>query len=54
MDIQVDEIIERDSIAQTEPLIRPHVRRTPVIKVDAPDFGLGAARLGFKLELLPL
>src|SRR5215831_5046526 len=52
MDIQVDDIIDRDSIAQTERLIRPHIRRTPVIEVDATDFGLGAARLSFKLELL--
>jgi threonine dehydratase len=52
MDIQVDDIIDRDSIAQTERLIRPHIRRTPVIEVDAADFGLDAARLSFKLELL--
>ena len=52
MDTQVDDIIDRDSIAQTERLIRPHIRRTPVIEVDAADFGLGAARLSFKLELL--
>jgi threonine dehydratase len=52
MDTQVDDIIDRDSIAQTERLIRPHIRRTPVIEVDAADFGLGAARFSFKLELL--
>jgi threonine dehydratase len=52
MDIQVADIIDRDSIAQTERLIRPHIRRTPVIEVNAADFGLGAAHLGFKLELL--
>src|SRR5215472_9289402 len=52
MDIQVDDIIDRDSIAQTERLIRPHIRRPPVIEVDAADFGLGAARFSFKLELL--
>src|SRR5215471_4047681 len=52
MDIQVDDIIDPDSIAQTERLIRPHIRRTPVIEVDAADFGLPAARLSFKLELL--
>ena len=50
MDIQVDDII--DSIAQTEWLIRPHIPRTPVIEVDAADFGLGAGRFSFKLELL--
>jgi threonine dehydratase len=52
MDTQVDDIIDRDSIAQTERLIRPHIRRAPVIEVNAPDFGLGAAHLRFKLELL--
>jgi len=52
VDIQADDIIDRDSIAQTERLIRPHIRRTPVIEVDAADFGLGAARLRFILELL--
>src|SRR5215467_3369772 len=52
MDIQVDDIIDRDFTAQTERLIRPHIRRTPVIEVDAADFGVGAARFSFKLELL--
>ena len=44
--------IDRDAIAATERLIRPHVRRTPVITVDAGDFGLDAAPLAFKLEFL--
>jgi threonine dehydratase len=52
VDIQAGSIIGRDEIAQTERLIRPHIRRTPVIEVDAADFGLAAARLSFKLELL--
>jgi threonine dehydratase len=52
VDIQADNIIDRGSIAQTERLIRPHVRRTPIIEIDAADFGLAAARLSFKLELL--
>ena len=54
MDIQADNIIDRDEIAQTERLIRPYVRRTPVIEVDAADFGVTAVRLSFKLELLQL
>jgi threonine dehydratase len=33
-------------------LIRPHIRRTPVIEVDAADFGLPARVLALKLELL--
>jgi hypothetical protein len=48
---RAESIINRDDIAQAERLIRPHVRRTPVIEVDAADFGLAAARLSFKLEL---
>ena len=45
-------MIDRVDIVETERLIRPHIRRTPVIEVDAEDFGLAAARLSFKLELL--
>ena len=48
---RAESIINRDDIAEAERLIRPHVRRTPVIEVDAADFGLAAARLSFKLEL---
>jgi threonine dehydratase len=43
-------IINRDRIAATERLIRPHIRRTPVITVDAGDFGLEPNPLAFKLE----
>src|SRR5947209_17194359 len=50
--MQADNIIDRGFIAQTEGLIRSHIRRTPIIEVDAADFGLAAARLTFKLELL--
>src|SRR5947209_15206439 len=50
--MQADNIVDRGSLAQTDRLIRPHIRRTPVIEVDAADFGLAAARLTFKLELL--
>ena len=52
MDIRADSIIGRDDIAQIERLIRSHIRRTPVVEADAADFGLGAPRLSFKLELL--
>ena len=52
MDIQAANTIDRGSVAQTEGLIRPHVRRTPVVEVDAADFGLASTRLTFKLELL--
>jgi threonine dehydratase len=45
-------IINRDHIAATERLIRPYVRRTPVITADAGDFGLAPGPLAFKLEFL--
>ena len=44
--------VNRDSIAANEPLIRPYVRRTPVITVDAADFGLPPTLLTCKLEFL--
>ena len=44
-------MIGRDDIATTEKLIRPHIRRTPVIEVDGADFGLADRALHFKLEL---
>ena len=44
--------INRDTIAATERLIRPYVRRTPSITVDAADFGLEPRPLVFKLEFL--
>jgi threonine dehydratase len=40
------------TIAQCERIIRPHIRRTPVIEVNGEDFGLPAATLTLKLELL--
>ena len=43
--------IDRASIAAVEPVIRPHVRRTPVLEARGADFGL-ACELTFKLELL--
>jgi len=44
-------MIGRDDIAAAEKLIRPHIRRTPVIAVGAADFGLANSALHFKLEL---
>ncbi len=44
--------IDRDRIAATERLIRPHVRHTPSITIDAGDFGLAPGPLVFKLEFL--
>jgi len=44
--------VTQETIAATYDLIRPHVRRTPVIEVDAGDFALSGRPLVFKLELL--
>lgn len=44
--------ITRERIIETERLIRPFIRRTPTITVDAADFGLPSAPLVLKLELL--
>jgi threonine dehydratase len=44
-------LITRERIAETERLIRPFVRQTPLIAVDAADFGLPPAPLLLKLEL---
>jgi threonine dehydratase len=45
-------VIGRKEIAATERLIRPYIRRTPVVEVDGGDFGLGSIRLVLKLESL--
>jgi len=42
--------ITRDRIAETGRLIRQHLRRTPVIRVDAAEFGLPPGPLLFKME----
>ncbi len=44
--------IDRENIARTHAIIRPYIRRTPTIEVDAADFGLGDFRAVFKLEFL--
>ncbi len=44
--------LDRERIAAVEKIIRPHVRRTPVIAVDAADFRLDSISLIFKLEFL--
>jgi threonine dehydratase len=52
MSIISDMQIDRDQISATEKIIRPHIRRTPVIELDGSDFGLEPIHLVFKLELL--
>ena len=44
--------VSREEIARTERLIRPRIRRTPVVEADGVEFGLGRMRLCFKLEFL--
>jgi len=45
------EKIDRQRIAEIEPVIRPYVRRTPVLEIDRADFGLAPGPLALKLEL---
>ncbi len=44
--------ITREAIAATETVIRPYVRRTPVLNADLADFGLASSPVTFKLEML--
>lgn len=44
--------ITRERIAAAERVIRPYIRHTPIIEVDAAEFGLASCRLLFKLEQL--
>jgi threonine dehydratase len=48
----LDTSITPDRIAQTERLIRPHIRHTPIIHVDLADFGAEPRPLALKLECL--
>ena len=43
--------LTREDIEATAQLLRPHIRRTPVLEVNGEDFGLPACTLIFKLEL---
>jgi threonine dehydratase len=47
-----DDLVAREDIGSTERLIRPWIRRTPLVETDAADFGLGPLRVSFKLEFL--
>jgi threonine dehydratase len=44
-------VISRTQIQAKEPLIRPYIRRTPVLEVDGADFSLDSITIVFKLEL---
>jgi threonine dehydratase len=45
-------MVDRAAIARTYALLRPYIRRTPVVEVDGADFGLAGITLVLKLELL--
>src|SRR5262245_28097240 len=51
-DVRPDAPVVPEEIAATYELIRPCVRRTPVIEVDDADFGLPRTSIACKLELL--
>ncbi len=44
--------VNRDGIAAIYELIRPHVRHTPLVTVDAAEFGLASMPLRLKLEFM--
>lgn len=46
-----DLIIDPHQIREVFPLIAPHIRRTPVMEIDAAEFGLPGGRVTLKLEL---
>ena len=43
--------ISRERIQATDRVIRPHIRRTPILEVDGEEFGLDSIKIVFKLEL---
>jgi threonine dehydratase len=49
---RVRNMISAQQILSTYQIIRPYVRRTPVIEIDGADFGIETARLTLKLESL--
>src|SRR5713226_4970093 len=44
--------IDRDQTAAAEKIIRPHIRRTPILEIAGADFRLDSISLIFKLEFL--
>jgi threonine dehydratase len=47
-----DDTVTPQAITRCEQIIRPHIRRTPVIATDGSEFGLSAGSITLKLELL--
>jgi threonine dehydratase len=46
-----DNLVSRDRINDAYRVVRPHIRRTPVLEANGGDFGLDPVALTFKLEL---
>ena len=46
------DLVNRERIEAVERLIRPYIRRTPVIEIDGRDFDLDSGAMVLKLELL--
>src|SRR5262249_17926728 len=44
--------VNAENIIQCEELIRPYIRRTPVLEINPADVGVAADKLYFKLECL--
>ncbi len=47
-----DRSISRNRIADMERVIRPHIRRTPILTVKGADFGLATDDIAMKLEFM--
>src|SRR5712672_2629223 len=45
-------MISTNQILSAYQIIRPHIRRTPIVEVDGADFGIDTVRLTLKLESL--
>jgi len=43
--------LSRERIQATERVIRPYIRRTPILEVEGSEFGLDSIKIVFKLEL---
>jgi len=43
--------VDRERIAATEPVIRPYIRRTPIVEIDGREIGVDGCRVHLKLEL---
>ena len=43
--------VSREGIQATERIIRPYIRRTPILEVDGSEFGLNWIKIVFKFEL---